>query len=575
MDPQPVQVFPPSPSPRASSTHPLVASVDLVLDEVIDVVSGVSIAQAFNFLTEQLSAYQTRKTVPVALISHDTQALTSAEVFARMENYAETKVRSLHTKVGYLRDLHCSKKTEKVTEILATAFETASLLYLQDYETYFILLQNLEAWDKHVVSNLFASLHDLLQDSNIRVGVLVEIAGDVSVFRNSLDYNIVFSLDVHEITLKGFQAVKEMVFLMLMSTEGFPVLSSDLAREIFSAPSFSDMRKQLKFQVIRHFMSAGLLSNSRFNTMYERLRGLEDVRDYPAAVALKKTKQGWLQAIGKLNTLLLSQKVPTVTSLLEVYSHADYRDVLPIARLYGAFDGLQSAEQWEAALQVLEVTSGRVSERLTLLYAECQQRRVTITPQADVSRARDSLDLFLSNEEVMATALDSQEISAFHRAYFDFLEQNKGLSKVKQSRKDALLNKPLNEDAKFDAFKRTSLREIIRTLFEEPLLHPEQLLREKCPREHASLLLDRDKQATQTQLTCPYLHNSVDMVTDVTKHLFYPHVYMGIERLEKQLSPDMCLVFHLMSKRGKKVDLSDVFDEYSGVVGRSDLSMTQ
>jgi len=575
MDSQPVQVFPPSQTPRASSTHPIVASVDLVLDEVIDVVSGASIAQAFSFLCEQLSAFQTRKTVPVALISHDPQALTSAEVFARMEDYAEKKVRSLHTKVAYLRDLHCTKKTEKVTEILATAFETASLLYLLDYATYFILLQNLEAWDKHVVSNLFASLHDLLQDSNIRVGVMVEISGDVSVFRNSLDYNIVFSLDVQEITLKGFQAVKEMVFLMLMSTEGFPALSSDLAKEIFSAPSFADMRKQLKFQVIRHFMTAGLLANPHFNTMYEQLRALEEVRDFASAETLKTVKQGWLQAIGKLNTLLLSQKVPTVTNLLEVYSHADYRDILPIARLYSAFDALQSTEQWEEALQLLEVTSGRVSERLTLLYAACQQHRVTITPQADVSRARDSLDLFLSNEEMMATALDSQEIAAFRKAYTLFLDQNRGITKAKQSRKDALLNKPLNEDAKFDAFKRTSLRELIRTRFEEPLLHPEQLLREKCPHDHASVLLDRDRLTAQTQLACPFLHNSVDMVGDVTKHLFYPHVYMGIERLEKQLNPDVCLVFHLVSKRGKRVDLSDVFDEYCGVIGREDQSKSQ
>lgn len=575
MDSQPVQVFPPSQTPRVSSTHPIVASVDLVLDEVIDVVSGESIVQAFAFLCDQLSAFQTRKTVPVALISHDPQALTSAEVFARMEDYAEKKVRSLHTKVAYLRDLHCTKKTEKITEILATAFETASLLYLLDFESYFILLQNLEAWDRHVVSNLFACLHDLLQDSNIRVGVMVEISGDVGVFRNSLDYNIVFSLDVHEITLKGFQAVKEMVFLMLMSTEGFPALSSDLAKEIFSAPSFADMRKQLKFQVIRHFMTAGLLTNSRFNTMYESLRGLEEVRDFPSAEALKRVKQQWLQAIGKLNTLLLSQKVPTVTNLLEVYSHADYRDILPIQRLYSAFDGLQDTEQWEEALQLLEVTSCRVSERLTLLYEACQQHRVTITPQADVSRARDSLDLFLSNEEVMATALDSQEMAAFRKAYTLFLEENKGITKAKQSRKDALLNKPLNEDAKFDAFKRTSLREVIRTLFEEPLLHPEQLLREKCPHDHASVLLDRDRQTAQTQLACPFLHNSVDMVGDVAKHLFYPHVYMGVERLEKQLNPDVCLVFHLVSKRGKRVDLSDVFDEYCGVVGREDLSLSQ
>lgn len=574
MDPQPVQVYSPTVSRRPANTHPLVASVDQILDEVIDVASASSISQAFTFLSDQLCTFQTRKTVPVALISHDPQALTSSEVFSRIQDYAESKVRSLHTKVAYLHDLHSTKKTGKVMEMLATAFETASLMYLLDFETYFILIENLEAWDRHVISNVLATMHNVLQDGNIRVGVLVEVAGDLSVFRNSLDYNIIFGLDIHEIALKGFQQLKEMVFHMLISTEGFPALSSSLTQEIFSAPSFSDMRKQLKFQVIRHFTTANLLTNRRFNGMYECLRSLEDVSAHPTATVLRSVKSGWLQAIGKLNTLLLSMKVPTVSSVLDVYSKADYRDALPVSRLYGAFDSLGNSEEWENALANLEHTNHLVSEKVSLLFAECQRQRTSISP-TDISRARDNLDLYLSNNEVLNTGLDTQEIASLRSCYAKFIEQNKGLSKTKQSRTDLLLNKPHNEDAKFDGFKRTALREAIRLLFELPLQHPEAVISKECPYNKAEILLEGSLSDGNVGVVSPFLRNSVDMVADVARHLFYPHVYMGGKRLEKQLNPDICLVFHLISQRGKKVDLSDVFDEYCGIIGRTDMNLSQ
>ena len=530
-------------------THPLVKSIDLILDEVIDTCTCPDIERSFSFLSEQLGTTQTRKTVPVALLSHDPLSLTSAEVFSRVEDYVEKSVRRPNTKIAYLRDLHCNKKTEKVTEILATAFETSSLVYLHDFETYYIVLQNYEAWDKQVITNVFESLHDLLQDANIRIGVFLEVSGDPSVFRAAMDYNIVFGLDIRESCLPSFPAIKEMVFLMLMSVQGFPILSAQLAKEVFAAPSFSDVRKMLKFHVIRHFMAAKLLEDEAFNEMYEQLRTFVTPLTCPAAKPLLRAKSGWIQAYGKLNVLLLSLQVPIETRLLSVYCCTDYREVVPIDSLHGCLERIDGEGEWAEVLARLEETNRKVGAQLQLLYMQSQQPPHKKKPHesGDVGRARDCLDLFLGSEERMETMLDQQEIEELKAAFPIFVDKNQGVIKGKQSRKDLLLNKPACEDPKFDAFKKTSLQEVIRKLFEEPLTHPEILLRDQLPAHFNMVVMDVAPSSTSLtshpQTACPFLKSSADLSADLAKQLYYPHFYMGrTERLEKKLNPDVSIM---------------------------------